>query len=787
MAEQVSSLIVRLIDQVTGPARSVATALSRIGKSVQGARGSVTFADRLDAAMARNTRRIDTYRGQMVDAIATVYALGRAIGAPVNASRKFEAAFADVKKVVEFPTEGPYSASAFRKSLIDLSRRVPLSVEELTQIAAAGGQAGVALDELAGFTENVAQVATAFEISTEESGKALANLKAALKLSNPEVMLLADHMNVLANNMATSERQVLDVVNRVGALGEVVGVKAKDVAALGSAMTSAGADAESAGTAIRNLFLNLAQGSGMTKEQAGAMKRLGLDAKSFPKRMQAEGMVAVVDVLERVAKLPKDQQASTLTDLFDKRAVDAIGPLLNNLDLLRQALGLVADDTANAGASQREFEKRIDNFDAKMKMFGNTMNAMNIALGDALIPALTTILEKLTPIITAIGSWAEKNPQLAASIVGVTAGLLALNAALIAFKYVGALGFGGLLSMTKGVTTFATGVHKAAAGQIALSKALAGMSGANMTTFTTMGAGLRGMAQAVPGLSGLATAMTSIGAALATISAPVWLGIAAAVALVAAAAYSLWYYWDRISSFVGGFASTLMTELQPAFAALEPVMEPIAGLARAIGSGYEWASQKISDFMGWLSSVFEQETLTDGQKEAYRKSGSDLAEAMITAIKTAFNELLAWFSELPSRIVAAIGSIDLSGILKWPSMPSWLGGGGGGGQPSGVKAAPGDAAAMSDSIDGRARGGPVTRGKSYLVGEHRPEIFTPSQNGYIGQVGKGGGGTTISPTFNISISGNADASTVENIRRVLRDEVRQAFRGVYADAGLRFT
>ena len=28
---------------------------------------------------------------------------------------------------------------------------------------------------------------------------------------------------------------------------------------------------------------------------------------------------------------------------------------------------------------------------------------------------------------------------------------------------------------------------------------------------------------------------------------------------------------------------------------------------------------------------------------------------------------------------------------------------------------------------------------------------------------------------------------VQQIRRVLRDEVRETFRGVYADAGLRFT
>ena len=80
---------------------------------------------------------------------------------------------------------------------------------------------------------------------------------------------------------------------------------------------------------------------------------------------------------------------------------------------------------------------------------------------------------------------------------------------------------------------------------------------------------------------------------------------------------------------------------------------------------------------------------------------------MIEAIKNAFNGLLEWFSMLPSRIVAAIGSIDVSGFIEWPSMPSWLGGG---------DAEP----APSENVPGKAAGGPIFRGSTYMVGERRP-------------------------------------------------------------------
>jgi hypothetical protein len=58
--------------------------------------------------------------------------------------------------------------------------------------------------------------------------------------------------------------------------------------------------------------------------------------------------------------------------------------------------------------------------------------------------------------------------------------------------------------------------------------------------------------------------------------------------------------------------------------------------------------------------------------------------------------------------------------------------------------------------DARASGGPVTAGQPYIVGEHRPELFVPSQSGYImphvptatsggGPYGGGGNSRQLSP------------------------------------------
>ena len=71
---------------------------------------------------------------------------------------------------------------------------------------------------------------------------------------------------------------------------------------------------------------------------------------------------------------------------------------------------------------------------------------------------------------------------------------------------------------------------------------------------------------------------------------------------------------------------------------------------------------------------------------------------------------------------------------------------------------------------GRASGGPVSVGKTYLVGEQGPELFSPGTSGSI-IPNKALGGTSSGTTINISVSGAIDpASTARQIANLLKNE-----------------
>lgn len=81
-----------------------------------------------------------------------------------------------------------------------------------------------------------------------------------------------------------------------------------------------------------------------------------------------------------------------------------------------------------------------------------------------------------------------------------------------------------------------------------------------------------------------------------------------------------------------------------------------------------------------------------------------------------------------------------------------------------------DAWLGTGKVDGaRAMGGPVTGGKSYLVGENGPEIFVPNSSGQIDNDPSGGGAVTVHQTINLSagVSQTVRAEVIGMMPRIM--------------------
>lgn len=509
-----SKLIVSLIDQVSAPARAVRRAVTS-----------------LKDAQASNRAEMDAMRGRMVDATAMAYLLAKALSAPIKAAMEFESAMANVRKVVDFPT--PEAFKSFKDDLIDLSRRVPVSVNGLAQIAAAAGQAGIAGDQLLKFTEAAAKIGVAFDITEDQAGDSMAKLMTGLGLTLDQVVLLSDAMNQLSNAQASGADEILDIVRRVGADAKQFGFAAEEVAAFGSAMVASGAESEVAATTFRNMGAALTRGASATKRQRVALKTLGLDAKSVAKSMQKDAVGTTLKVLDAINRLPKETQAAITRDLFGGEA-RAIGPLVTNLGTLREALGLVSDESSYAGSSFKEFDVRAATMEGKLRLFQNRILAMSINIGNALLPVLGVVFDKLGPVIDMIGQFASDNPGAVAAIASVSAALVALSIAAIGTRWAFLFLKGGVLSSV---------------------------------LLLTQSAGM---------LWGILNPLNAVkNAAIALRAVLMFSGIGLILAVIAAAGVFIMNNWEGLVEFFKGVGDGFVKALEP----VRPIIEPIAKFA----------------------------------------------------------------------------------------------------------------------------------------------------------------------------------------------------------------
>lgn len=77
--------------------------------------------------------------------------------------------------------------------------------------------------------------------------------------------------------------------------------------------------------------------------------------------------------------------------------------------------------------------------------------------------------------------------------------------------------------------------------------------------------------------------------------------------------------------------------------------------------------------------------------------------------------------------------------------------------------------------DGKAKGGPVSAGETYLVGEVGPELFTPSRSGYIipnDELATGGSDTVINVVFSGDVIGD-EKSITAYVKRAVKAGIRQ--------------
>jgi len=154
--------------------------------------------------------------------------------------------------------------------------------------------------------------------------------------------------------------------------------------------------------------------------------------------------------------------------------------------------------------------------------------------------------------------------------------------------------------------------------------------------------------------------------------------------------------------------------------------------------------------------------LVAGAGRAGRLIDNSLAKAIMTG-KTGFDDL----KKVALSAMSDIAQASLRALFQAPS---------GGSLGAGVLNGLGSVIASLVGAPGRATGGPVNGGRSYVVGENGPELFIPSGSGRIEHIG--GGARDVRVAIAIHTPAQSDP-------QVLRQSSRQVARAIRSALGTR--
>jgi len=346
-----------------------------------------------------------------------------ALAAATSAAADFEQQMVEVEKVTS-----PETANKMADSIREMASEMPVAQEELAGITAQAGRFGVeGTENMEKFTESVAKMSVATDLSTEEAGEAFARMSTLMDEPISNVENLGNAVNELSNTMATSASEVTNAATRSsGALAQL-GLQTDQILALNATMNEVSASSRIAGTRLRRFAQEL-QDPGKTEDLAAA---LGMTVKEFQQMREESPNELMQQMVSRFEA--GGDAADALRSTLSTTSRQALAGLAQNTEDWAEAQKAANNQLEDGSSLTEEYEAAADTFNSKLQVLKNRVRNVAIQLGNELLPKLTPVVERVAEAVDAFAAFNEHLNGTPALVIALTAAIGGAAAAAAAF------------------------------------------------------------------------------------------------------------------------------------------------------------------------------------------------------------------------------------------------------------------------------------------------------------------------------------------------------------------
>lgn len=349
--------------------------------------------------------------------VAGIAAGGAAVGAfaasSVQASLEFESAFAGVVKTIDGLTDEfgnlNEEGEAIRQQFRDLGKEIPVSVNALAGIGELGGQLGIAKADIIDFTETIAKVSVATNLTEEAAATSFAQIANVMGSTQDDVERFASAVVDLGNNSATTESQIVNFASRIAGAGAIAGLSEADIAAIAASFSSVGVEAEAGGTAVQESLIKINDAVASGNEQLFIFaSTAGMSVDDFKTLWEQDAAGAFTRFVEGLGR-QGDMASATLdaVGLGGARSTRAFLSLANAGPLLADSIQLANDAFEENNALNKEAEQRFKTRESQIQLLSNKFDDLKISVGDRLAPAIDILIERTDKLLDSFAAFAE--------------------------------------------------------------------------------------------------------------------------------------------------------------------------------------------------------------------------------------------------------------------------------------------------------------------------------------------------------------------------------------------
>lgn len=330
-------------------------------------------------------------------------------GAAVNAARAWESLMGGVLKTSGLQ-KGTADANAMSEALLDLSKQAGMGSQAgLAQIAQLAGGQGIGAkaadsgnyklqrEQILAYTRDVQGMATAFDMTAEESATMGAAVQKSFKLPMDEIHHMGSMVTTVGDSVGVPEKKLLEFLSRAGGSKVALNAGVTATASFGAALMSTGMEAEVAASSITMMESQVLSND---KKMNLWAKTLGVTKEALWEMVDKDFYGTVLKTGDVMSKMDMSKSIPLATEIFGAE----VAKYVNKMGGVGEdyATGMAKGNTAFKDGTKLAavFGEKGATIDSKWLAFSNTMNTAFIHLGTVALPVIGQIIDSMTGIVS---------------------------------------------------------------------------------------------------------------------------------------------------------------------------------------------------------------------------------------------------------------------------------------------------------------------------------------------------------------------------------------------------